>query len=319
MLANKVYFKFSNYYLPFFMSDITQILTPHVKDLGGFNARRSLPHEEVMTVGPFIFFDHLGPAVFAPGKGVDVRPHPHINLATVTYLFEGALLHRDSLGSVREIYPGAVNWMSAGRGIVHSERSPQSDRDIESTLHAIQIWVALPEEDEETEPWFRHYPAEDIPSWTENGVTITLIAGSAWGHTSPVETSSKIIYLDLLFAPDSKLILPVDRDSERAIYSVTEGLSVGGVELQQHRLALLSSDREVEISANTSARCMLIGGESLGKRYKWWNFVSSSQKRIERAKRDWQNQNFPQVPEETEFIPLPDESDLEQGNKRPVL
>ena len=300
------------------MSGITKLLTPHIKDLGGFNARRSLPHQEVMTVGSFIFFDHLGPAVFPPGKGVDVRPHPHINLATVTYLFEGSLLHRDSLGSVREIYPGAVNWMSAGRGIVHSERSPQSDRAVESTLHAIQTWVALPEEQEESEPWFHHYPAQDIPSWTENNVTITLIAGSAWGRTSPVKTASKIIYLDLAIAPGAKLTLIGDRDSERAIYSVTKGLLVDGVELEQHRLALLSSE-SVEISATTQARCMVIGGEPLGKRYKWWNFVSSSQERIEQAKHDWQSGKFPQVVEETEFIPLPNERDLERGKKKPIL
>ena len=300
------------------MSSITKLLTPYIKDLGGFNARRSLPHDEVMTVGPFIFFDHLGPAVFPPGKGVDVRPHPHINLATVTYLFEGSLLHRDSLGSVQEIHPGAVNWMSAGRGIVHSERSPEGDRATESTLHAIQTWVALPEEDEETEPWFSHYSAENIPSWTENDVTITLIAGSAWGHTSPVKTASGIIYLDLLFAPGSKLTLPQDSDNERAIYSVTEGLLVDGVELEQHRLALLS-EGEIEISANIQARCVIVGGASLGERHKWWNFVSSSQERIEQAKSDWQNRKFPQVPEETEFIPLPDEQDLEQGKQRPIL
>ena len=301
------------------MSNITQILTPHVKDLGEFNARRSLPHDEVTTVGPFIFFDHLGPDVFPPGKGVDVRPHPHINLATVTYLLEGSLLHRDSLGIVQEIHPGAVNWMSAGKGIVHSERSPQSDRDNESTLHAIQTWVALPEADEETEPWFHHYPTEDIPTWTENGVTITLIAGSAWGRTSPVKVSSKIIYLDLSFAPGAKITLPGDRDLERAIYSITEGLLVDGKELEQHRLALLSAEGEVEISANTQARCTIIGGESLGERHKWWNFVSSSEERIEQAKRDWQNKKFPQVRGETEFIPLPDEQDLESGEKKPVM
>ena len=300
------------------MSNITKLLTPHIKDLGGFNARRSLPHDEVMTVGPFIFFDHLGPAVFPPGKGVDVRPHPHINLATVTYLFEGSLLHRDSLGSIQKIQPGAVNWMSAGRGIVHSERSPEEDRATESTLHAIQTWVALPEEQEETEPWFSHYPAENIPSWSENDVKITLIAGSAWGRTSPVKTASGIIYLDLEFAPGAKLTLPSDRDNERAIYSVTEGLLVDGVELEQHQLALLSSD-EIEISTNTQARCVIVGGESLGKRYKWWNFVSSSTERIEQAKSDWQRGKFSKVPEESESIPLPDEQDLEQGKQRPIL
>ena len=176
------------------MSSLIQLLTPHIQDLGGFNARRSLPNDQRMMVGPFIFFDHLGPAIFPPGKGVDVRPHPHINLATVTYLLEGALLHRDSLGTVQEIHPGAVNWMSAGKGIVHSERSPDSDRLRESTLHAIQTWVALPEEFEESEPYFSHYPAAEIPTWRENGVAIALIAGSTMGKTSPVNTLSPIIY-----------------------------------------------------------------------------------------------------------------------------
>ena len=287
------------------MSNITQLLTPHIQNLGGFNARRSLPHNDRMMVGPFIFFDHLGPAVFPPGKGVDVRPHPHINLATVTYLFAGVLLHRDSLGSIQEIHPGAVNWMTAGRGITHSERSPQSDRIIESTLHAIQTWVALPEEYQETEPCFSHYPAEDIPTWTENGVAIALIAGEALGKKSPVNTLSPIIYLDLSFTPGGKFILPPDY-KERAIYSVTPGIIIDGEELEQHRLAVLSPDIEVEIIAHNQARCVVVGGEPVGKRHKWWNFVSSHPERIEQAKQDWQSGKFESVPGETEFIPLPD-------------
>lgn len=287
------------------MSAIARILTPHVKDLGGFNARRSLPHDQVTTIGPFIFFDHLGPAVFAPGKGVDVRPHPHIHLATVTYLFEGILLHRDSLNSVQEIRPGAVNWMSAGTGIVHSERSPESDRQIESTLHAIQTWVALPEEEEETEPWFHHYPASDIPAWTEDGVDIVLIAGETRGRKSPVGAVSPIIYLDLSFAPEGKFVVAADH-SERAVYTVTPGIQLDGEELAQHQLVMLSPEKKVELSAEKNARCMVIGGESLGQRHKWWNFVSSSEARIEQAKDDWQAGKFPQVPQETEFIPLPD-------------
>ena len=293
------------------MSAIAKILTPHIKDLGGFSARRSLPHAEVMTVGSFIFFDHLGPAEFAPGQGVDVRPHPHINLATVTYLFEGALLHRDSLGTVREIHPGAVNWMSAGKGIVHSERSPDSDRQVASTLHAIQTWVALPAEVEESEPWFRHYPAEDIPRWTENGVSVVLIAGEAQGRKSPVNTASPTIYLDLAFtAAGGKFTLTRDY-SERAIYTITEGIYVDGEELEQHRLVILTAGQEVEIVAKGKSRCLVIGGESVGKRYKWWNFVSSSMARIEVAKQNWHANKFPQVPAETEFIPLPQEQDLE--------
>ena len=300
------------------MSNITQLLAPHIKDLGGFNARRSLPHEEVVTIGPFIFLDHVGPAVFPPGKGVDVRPHPHINLATVTYLFKGVLLHRDSLDSEQEIRPGAVNWMSAGKGIVHSERSPQSDRAIKSTLHAIQTWVALPEEHEETEPWFKHYPAESIPTWTDNGVDVVLIAGEYRDQKSPVNSLSPIIYLDLCFTPGSKFVLTPDY-SERAIYTITPDLVVDGKELEQHQLALLAAGSEVAISANSQARCIIVGGESLGERHKWWNFISSSPERIEQAKRDWQSGKFPQVPQESEFIPLPDEQDLEQGRHKPVL
>ena len=299
------------------MSAIAKILTPHIKDLGGFEARRSLPHDEVMTVGPFIFFDHLGPAVFAPGQGVDVRPHPHINLATVTYLFEGVLLHRDSLDNVREIYPGAVNWMSAGKGIVHSERSPDHDRAVESTLHAIQTWVALPEAEEETEPWFRHYPAQDIPTWTENGVKAVLIAGE-WQHLrSPVETASPTIYLDITLETASKFVLAPDY-SERAVYPITPGITVDGRELPSEQLAILSEGNEVMISARSKSRCVVIGGEPLGKRYKWWNFVSSSTDRIDRAKRDWQEQRFDSVPDETEFIPLP-QSDLANDTQKPVL
>ena len=287
------------------MSTIFQILTPHIQDLGGFNARRSLPHDERMMVGPFIFFDHLGPAVFPPGKGVDVRPHPHINLATVTYLFEGELLHRDSLGSVQEIRPGEVNWMTAGRGIVHSERSPDSAREIQNTLHAIQTWVALPEEYEETEPCFSHHPSNNIPVWEENGINITLIAGETMGKKSPVKTLSPLIYLDLSFTPEGKFIPPAEY-KERAIYSVTKGIIIDGQELKQHQLAVLSPKNEVEITANIQARCMVIGGEPLGERHKWWNFVSSNPERIEQAKQDWKSGKFEPVPEETEFIPLPD-------------
>ena len=298
------------------MSNIIQVLTPEVKDLGGFNARRSLPHEKQMMVGSFIFFDHLGPAVFAPGKGVDVRPHPHINLATVTYLLEGVLLHRDSLGSVREIKPGAVNWMSAGKGIVHSERSPQSDRAIESTLHAIQTWVALPEAEEESEPWFRHYPSDDIPTWTENGVKITLIAGKINSQSSPVEVLSPTIYLDLVWETEARFLLS-DEYSERAIYSVTSGIKIDGQELEQHTMAILAPHTQVEITATTNARCMVFGGEPVGKRYKWWNFVSSHKSRIEQAKQDWKSGNFPQVPQETEFIPLP-EPESESTKPQPL-
>ena len=283
---------------------IQTLIKPHTKDLGGFEARRLLPSDERTMVGPFIFFDHLGPAIFPPGKGVDVRPHPHINLATVTYLFEGALLHRDSLGTVQEILPGEVNWMTAGKGIAHSERSPERDRASESRLHGIQTWVALPDDAEETDPCFHHHSAADIPSWESNGVLVKLIAGEACDRVSPVKTFSPILYLDLQFPAGGSFTLAPDY-SEQAVYSVTEGLTIDGVPIEQHRLAMLEPNQTVEIASGTSGRCMVIGGESLGVRYKWWNFVSSRSERIEKAKQDWKDKQFGQVPDETEFIPLP--------------
>ncbi|WP_373543038.1 pirin family protein [Chamaesiphon sp.] len=288
------------------MSDrLKQLITPHIQDLGGVLARRLLPSDTLALVGPFIFFDHLGPAVLPPGKGVDVRPHPHINLATVTYLFEGVLLHRDSVGSVREIHPGAVNWMTAGRGIVHSERTPDAARSQAATLHGIQIWVALPAADEETEPSFWHHPASELPMWEEDGVSFTLIAGTAFDRTSPVQIFSPMIYLDVQLAPGTQFTLPSDY-SEQAIYSVTAGLQIDGVAIAQHRLAVLHPGAAVSIAAESSARCLVIGGEPVGERIKWWNFVSSRPERIEQAKQDWQQGHFEQVPGETEFIPLPE-------------
>jgi len=286
---------------------IQQLITPHVKDLGGFKARRSLPQDERTLVGPFIFFDHLGPATFPPGKGIDVRPHPHINLATLTYLFEGSLLHRDSLGSVQEILPGAVNWMTAGKGIVHSERSPDSSRDKTDTLHGIQTWIALPEANEESEPSFRHYPEAELPHWTENGATIKLIAGEAYGQRSPVQTYSPMLYLDVQLAPGGRFTLP-PKYSEQAVYSITTGLSIADKPIEQHRLVVLTTGESVEISATDAARCIVIGGEPLGRRAKWWNFVSSRPARIEQAKQAWKAQTFTAVPEEDGFIPLPEDS-----------
>ena len=217
-------------------------------------------------------------------------------------------MHRDSLGSVQEILPGAVNWMTAGKGIVHSERSPDHSRAKTETLHAIQTWIALPKEDEEIEPSFHHYAATELPQWTENGATIKLIAGSAYGRTSPVRTHSPMLYLDVQLKKLGKLLLPANY-SERAVYSVTEGLALNGQSLEPHRLAVLDLEQSIEISAEAEARCIVIGGEPVGKRAKWWNFVSSRPARIEQAKQDWQEKNFDPVPEEDEFIPLPEKSD----------
>jgi redox-sensitive bicupin YhaK (pirin superfamily) len=285
-------------------SKIIQILTPKLPDSRGVHVRRLLPHEKLQMVGPFIFFDHAGPVTLPPGKGADVRPHPHINLATITYLFEGAIIHRDSIGSNQEIHSGDVNWMTAGRGIVHSERSPQTDRDTTSTLHLIQTWIALPDEHEETDPTFAHYPADSLPQWQENGVRIALIAGSAYGRTSAIKTLSPVLYLDLVLSAGSSIDIPADY-SERAVYSVTSDVQLDGSDLAQYHLAILAAGASMTISAQADARCMVFGGEPLGQRQLWWNFVSSRPERIEQAKHDWQSGNFDTVHGETEWIPLP--------------
>ncbi|MFN6565477.1 MAG: pirin family protein [Nostoc sp. ChiSLP01] len=284
---------------------IVQLIEPLVKDLGGFSVRRSLPYRDRQMVGPFIFFDHIGPSVLPPNEGLDVRPHPHINLATLTYLFDGAIMHRDSLGIVQEIQPGAVNWMTAGKGIVHSERSPDSERHNEAMIHGIQTWIALPVEHEETDPWFIHYPAQTLPSWEENGVTIKLIAGEACGYTSPVKVFSPVLYLDVVLSANTHFTIPTGY-SEIAVYSVTEGLSISDRLLEPYSLAILEPGNEIELSAAVSARCIVIGGEPLGTRYKWWNFVSSRRERIEQAKADWHEGRFATVPDETELAPLPE-------------
>lgn len=295
---------------------IAQLITPEKHDLGGFSVYRSLPQPARAMVGPFIFFDHLGPAVFPPGKGVDVRPHPHINLATVTYLFEGSLLHRDSLGIVQEILPGEVNWMTAGKGVVHSERSPDHFRTSESTLHALQIWIALPENYEEINPTFSHHPATDLPQWTTTGTAATLIAGDFQQYTSPVQTFSPMLYLSLLFTENSQFQLPAISEKEnieRAVYSVTPGISINGNPLEPHQLAVLAPNEAITLSGRADAKCAVIGGKPLGRRTKYWNFVSSEPARIEQAKKDWQtfttdpslSQRFHPVNGETECIPLP--------------
>ncbi|MEM7649128.1 MAG: pirin family protein [Cyanobacteria bacterium P01_A01_bin.70] len=283
---------------------IHHLLAPEVKDLGGFIARRSLPAPGLQMVGPFIFFDHLGPSELPAGKGIDVRPHPHINLATVTYLFDGAFMHRDSLGTVQEIRPGAVNWMTAGQGIVHSERSPERNREQAASIHGIQTWVALPADQEETAPWFHHYGANEIPTWQENGVSITLIAGRLGDRSSPVQALSPILYLDIVFEQAGAITLPAAY-SEQAVYSIDEGLTVDGTALPARQLAILEPGQAATLAAS-SGRCMVIGGEPLGQRFKWWNFVSSRKDRIEQAKADWRANQFATVPHEDERIPLPE-------------
>jgi redox-sensitive bicupin YhaK (pirin superfamily) len=282
------------------------LLKPHTKDLGGFEVRRLLPSHPIRMVGPFIFFDHLGPATFPPGGGVDVRPHPHIGLATVTYLFEGALLHRDSLGSVQRITPGDVNWMTAGAGIVHSERSPADERPAGPRLHGIQTWVALPQAQEGVEPEFSHHPKATLPLIERPGVAMRLIAGRAFGERAPARTYSEMFNLAVELAPGARLELPPEHE-ERGVYVVDGDVSIGGQSVAPYHLAVLVTGETVEVSAATASRLMLLGGAKMdGDRIIWWNFVASAKELIEAGKLRWRDQGFPPVPGETEFIPLPD-------------
>lgn len=282
-----------------------QVLDSHQRDLGGFVVRRVLPAATRQMVGPFIFFDHLGPTKFSPGTGVDVRPHPHIALATVTYLFNGSLEHRDSLGTVREIHPGDVNWMSAGSGIAHSERTPQAARVAGEYVHGIQSWVALPDGHEDGEPSFVHYPASTLPTRVADGVALTVIAGEAFGLRSPVLTLWPTVYVHIQFADGATLGIAPDR-VDLAVYVVEGELAVGDVRVVAGQLALLEPGQKVELRALDGARTMLLGGQRFPTpRHIWWNFVASSPERIERAKNRWEQRQFPAVPEETERMPLP--------------
>ena len=284
---------------------ILQIIGGRERDLGGFVVRRVLPHEGRQMVGPFIFFDHLGPAQFAPGQGIDVRPHPHIALATVTYLFAGSLRHRDSLGSVRDIHPGDVNWMTAGRGIAHSERTPAAARAGGAPVHGIQSWVALPDGHEDVDPEFAHYPGKDLPQRSAGGVDLAVIAGDAYGLNSPVATLWPTLYVDARMRADAALDTPDDH-AERAVYVVQGELEVDGTRLPEGQMAVLAPEGRPRLRALRESRVMLLGGAKFPTpRYIWWNFVASSRERIEQAKQRWRMQQFPAIPGETEFIPLP--------------
>jgi hypothetical protein len=282
-------------------------LEPHVKDLGGFQVKRLLPSAARRHIGPFVFFDHMGPAQFAPGQGIDVRPHPHIGLATVTYLFEGAIEHRDSLGSLQTIVPGDVNWMTAGSGIVHSERTPRALRETGGTMHGIQTWVALPKAQENHAPGFVHHPASALPAIALPGVSLRLIVGSAFGKTSPVAVLSEMFYIAAEMEANSSFVLP-DGYAERAAYLVSGRLQINGADLEAGHMAVLKEGQPVTIQALGPARLMLLGGAPLdGERMLWWNFVASNRDAIDAAKARWREGRFPPVPGETEFIPLPEE------------
>jgi redox-sensitive bicupin YhaK (pirin superfamily) len=283
-----------------------QLIKPHIRSVGAFEVHRLLPAFPQKTIGPFIFFDHMGPADLPPGKGMDVRPHPHIGLATVTYLFEGAGLHRDSLGFKQRIVPGDVNWMTAGRGIVHSERTAPEDLVTGVRLHGLQIWIALPREHETTEPSFTHHPSSDIPVVEQPGCRMHVILGTAFGATSPVRTYSDTLYVAADMQPGATLMLGTEHE-ERGVYVVEGDVRIDGTLVPPQHMAFLTSEGPVEITASTQARIALLGGARLdGERYIWWNFVASSKEMIEEAKVRWQEQRFGQVPEETEWIPLPD-------------
>jgi redox-sensitive bicupin YhaK (pirin superfamily) len=282
-------------------------IQPRSRDLGdGFMVRRVLPFAKRRALGPFVFFDHMGPTSFPAGAGLNVRPHPHIGLATVTYLFEGEIMHRDSLGSVQPIRPGAINWMTAGRGIVHSERTPAELRPAGSRVHGLQLWVGLPVDQEEVAPDFTHYPAAVLPAIAGEGHTIRVMIGAAFGARSPVKTLSELFYADIELAAGARLEIPADHD-ERGIYIVSGALTLDGRSFAEHQLLVLRQGVATAVVAEQAARFVVLGGAKLeGERHIWWNLVSSSQARIEQAKADWKAGRFAPVPGESEFIPLPE-------------
>ncbi len=281
-------------------------LTGHEKDLGGgFMVRRLLPSARRQGVGPFVFFDHFGPATELPSANHDVRPHPHIGLATVTYLFDGAIMHRDSLGSVQEITPGAINWMTAGRGIVHSERRPERLQHQVYVNHGLQLWAALPEAHEEDAPSFVHTPASAIPSVEVDGAQVRVLVGQAFGQTSPVATYSGTLYLDVRLTPGAVFVLPA-LAQELAIYPVDGDIHIDGKPAAARTMAVLESGAAVSVSSSAPARLMVIGGDPMPHRHMWWNFVSSRKERIVQAAEDWEAGRMGQVEGETEWIPLPE-------------
>lgn len=287
---------------------IEQVIVPRARDLGGFSVRRALPSPQRQMVGPFIFFDQMGPAQFIAGRGMDVRPHPHIGLATVTYLFDGEITHRDSLGSALSIRPGEVNLMTAGRGIVHSERTGPEARSSGQNLFGIQSWMALPKSHEETEPGFVHIDSSQLPRLEGDGKRVRIIMGSLYGEKSPADFPHESFYAEAVLAPGA--VLPLDPDyDERAIYIASGRVDIAGQSFEAGQLLLFKPGDRISILAESNARLMLLGGEPMdGPRHIWWNFVSSSEDRIAAAKNDWREGRFDVVPgDNTEFIPLPDD------------
>jgi len=287
--------------------DCVELVIPaREKDLGGFHVRRVLPFAKRRMIGPWIFFDHMGPASLGPGEGINVRPHPHINLATVTYLFEGHIMHRDSLGTASMISPGDINLMVSGHGIVHSERENPDTLDTPRRLDGLQLWLALPAAVEEMDPAFFHYDASQIPEFTDNGISARVMMGQAFGLTSPVQTYAKTLYVEVQLKIGRELQVPMGV-AERAIYVCKGALGVEGMTLGAYHMAVLKPGVLVRLKALDTCHFVIIGGENIGERHIYWNFVSSRPERIEQAKTDWKAGRFPKVPgDEVEFIPLPD-------------
>ena len=279
-------------------------LTANEKNLGGIIVRRLFPVIGHKNVGPFVFFDHFGPVEFVPGEGMDVRPHPHIGLSTVTYLFEGEILHRDSLGVVQVIRAGEINLMVSGKGIVHSERTAPDKRATGQVMHGLQLWLALPDQDEDCDPAFYHYDAVDIPGFSENRCQIKLLIGEAYGLRSPVITHCPTLYFECRLDAGASLALPEGID-ELGVFVISGQVKMAGDTIDQHQLAIIDSSQLKPLSASGRCHFVVIGGEPQGKRHIDWNFVSTSGEKIELAKQDWQMGNFPSVPGETGGIPLP--------------
>jgi hypothetical protein len=288
-----------------FPNSIDTVIVPRVRDLGGFDVRRVLPSTKRKTVGPFIFFDQMGPVELLDGRGPEVLPHPHIGLATVTYLFSGSIMHRDSLGTVEAIEPGAVNWMTAGSGIVHSERTSQAENPPGSELAGIQTWIALPKPSEETDPSFAHHGADDLPAVDGDGLHARIILGSLFGKKSPVKTFTETVYADVTLIRDARLPIPASIE-DRAAYIVSGAVISEGARYEAGSMIVFKPGAEIAVTASEATRIMVLGGEPLdGPRHIWWNFVSSSRDRIEAAKEDWRNGNFDPVPDDDAFTPLP--------------
>lgn len=284
---------------------IEKLLRPKDRDLGGFSVRRLLPTKGQRMVGPWVFFDHMGPATFAAGEGVDVRPHPHIGIATVTYLFEGEILHRDSLGSAQAIRPGDINLMVAGRGITHSERERPEIKSIPHRAHGLQLWLALPEAQEEIGPSFHHYPGAEIPAVSVDGVSVRVMMGHAYGVASPVKTFSETLYLEAHLQAGQRLTLPAVEDL--GVYVASGALQAKATDIPEHSMAIVCNGQTVEIEATAESRIAMVGGKRLSPRFMEWNFVSSHKERIEQAKQDWKAGRFDKVVgDELDFIPLPE-------------